>query len=107
MFLIFSMVFIFTQNIVAQITVGQNDMPSAGDTIYYGTSNVSNFDPLLTGPSYTWDYSNFNALTHRADTFLTIAQTPIVYNVVFNLLISKLSLYQPISSFFRCWNYRF
>ena len=91
MFLIFSMVFIFTQNIVAQITVGQNDMPSAGDTIYYGTSNVSNFDPLLTGPSYTWDYSNFNALTHRADTFLTIAQTPIVYNVVFNLLIANLA----------------
>ena len=82
---------VFMQSINAQITVGQNDMPSAGDTVYYGTSAISNFDPLQTGASFTWDFSDLTALNNRSDTFLTIAQTPVIYNVVFNLLIANLA----------------
>ena len=75
----------------SQITVTDADMPAAGDTILYGLSNVSGFDPALTGPTYTWDFSTLLPTSYRADTFLTVFQTPIAYNVIFNPLVANLA----------------
>jgi len=75
----------------AQIAVDQNDMPSSGDTIYYGISAVPLFDPAQTDTNYIWDFSNLVVITHRSDTFLTVFQTPAVYNIVFNPLVANLA----------------
>jgi hypothetical protein len=88
---LFSYLLFFSYSLVAQIAVDQNDMPSSGDTIRYDISNVSSFDPLQTGASFTWDFSTLSALSYRTDTFLTISQTPVVYNVVFNFLVANLA----------------
>lgn len=75
--------------VYTQITVDQNDMPSSGDTIYYGVSGIPGFDPNQTGTAQTWDFSFLIPVTHRSDTILTVFQTPAVYNVVFNPLIAN------------------
>lgn len=82
---------IIPQILFSQITVDQNDMPASGDTIYYGISNVPGFNPSETGISYFWDFSALSALSHRSDTFLTVYQTPAVYNVIFNPLVANLA----------------
>jgi len=76
-------------NAYSQITVDQNDMQATGDTIFYGVSNVQGFDPLLTGTNYNWDFTNLNTISNRADTILSVFQTPVAYNVVFNPLIAN------------------
>jgi hypothetical protein len=68
----------------AQITVDQNDMPSAGDTIRvsYGLVTPA-IDPVPTGTNYTWDFSQLQWIAQNIDTFLTIAQTAPTYQFVF------------------------
>ncbi|MFH0893196.1 MAG: T9SS type A sorting domain-containing protein [Bacteroidota bacterium] len=67
----------------SQIVVDRNDMPNF-DTIQLSTDNVQNFDDLLTGTSYTWDFSFLSFTTQRADTFVSVTSTPLVYNLAFN-----------------------
>jgi hypothetical protein len=74
-----------------QITVVNSDMPASGDTIYYGISNISGFNPSQTGPAYVWDFSTLSPISHRSDTFLTVFQTPVAYNVIFNFLVANLA----------------
>ena len=44
----------------AQIVLGPDDMPSAGDTMRYRTSTIPNFDGSDTGPGHTWDFSTIS-----------------------------------------------
>lgn len=73
----------------SQITVTQNHLPTVNDTIHYKSGTFNNFDPNATGTNYTWDFSNVNANNLRADTIISVTQTPVVYNVVFNFLIAN------------------
>ncbi len=73
----------------SQITITQNHLPTVNDTIHYKSGVFNNFDPNATGNNYTWDFSNIIANNSRADTIIPVTQTPIVYNVVFNVFIAN------------------
>ena len=78
-------------NTAAQITITENDFPSAGDTIRVGTDNIHNFNGNLTGADYTWNYSNLQASNQRVDTFVSVFSTLASYNVIFNPLVANLA----------------
>ena len=68
----------------AQITVDQNDLPFAGDTIRVSYGLItSSIDPVPTDTNYTWDFSQLQWIAQNIDTFLTIAQTAPTYQLVF------------------------
>ena len=64
----------------SQITIGNSDMPSAGDTIRTSTGlNVDLYDFEETGEDYLWDYSDLVSITQSVDTFVSVIETPILY----------------------------
>ncbi len=64
----------------AQITISNNDMPSAGDTIRTSIGlNTDAFDFAATGENFSWDFSALNPMAQRVDTFLTVTQTPVAF----------------------------
>ena len=68
----------------AQITIGQADMPSAGDTMRYQNDTPTNFDAGDTGPGHIWDFSMLVPQGEGADTAVTVASTPLLYQFFFN-----------------------
>ncbi len=85
---LFLLLFIYSETI-GQITITQNHLPSVNDTIHYKIGTLSSFDPDTTGENYTWDFSQVSANNERADTIISVTQTPVAYNVVFNFLIAN------------------
>lgn len=70
----------------AQITIDQSDMPQAGDTIRLSTTlEIGNINYEETGSDFDWDFSELTFLTQRVDTFVSVSQTPVVYQVFFFL----------------------
>lgn len=87
---VISLIFIFFAAFAfAQITITQNHLPAVNDTIHYKSGTFNNFDPNATGTNYTWNFSTISANNLWADTIISVTQTPIVYNVVFNILIAN------------------
>ncbi|NCP45559.1 MAG: T9SS type A sorting domain-containing protein [Flavobacteriales bacterium] len=85
-FLILSL--FITVNLVAQITISNNDMPSANDIYHMSiTTNLQGNDPVLTGINYLWDYSQLQANIQRSDTFVTVTSTPFAYQFYFNNIL--------------------
>lgn len=70
--------------LVAQVTLYQTDMPSAGDTLRSWTATLPGFDGAQTGPAHTWDFSQLTPLTEVADTAVTVGSTPFLYQFFFN-----------------------
>lgn len=68
----------------AQITLQPADLPSAGDTMRFGNAVLTGFDGADTGPAHVWDFSALTALTDGADTAVTVASTPLLYQFYFN-----------------------
>lgn len=68
----------------AQITIGPNDMPEAGDTLRHRVSTLASFDGALTGTAYTWDFSDLDIGTENADTVVSVGSTPLLYQFYFN-----------------------
>ena len=55
---------LISTGLLGQITINQNDMPTAGDTLRYSlTINPQQFDFTQTGENFQWDFST---LTHQA-----------------------------------------
>ncbi|PSR02349.1 MAG: hypothetical protein BRD50_07370, partial [Bacteroidetes bacterium SW_11_45_7] len=72
-------------NAAGQITITQSDMPDERDTFRY--SNASSFLPVdysATGAGHTWDFTNLNETGQYVDTFLSVLNTPLQYQPVFN-----------------------
>lgn len=67
----------------AQISLGAADMPSAGDTVRFQNSTTT-ADMADTGPGHTWDFSSLNPGGEGADTIVTVASTPLLYQFFFN-----------------------
>lgn len=67
----------------AQISIGQADMPSPGDTVRYRNSTTT-ADMADTGPNHTWDFSGLNPMAEGADTVVTVGSTPFLYQFFFN-----------------------
>lgn len=71
---------------VSQITIDQNDMPQAGDTIRLSSAvDFGNLNYEETGNDFAWDFSQLTFLTQRVDTFVSVSQTPWVYQLIFFL----------------------
>lgn len=68
----------------AQITIGESDMPSAGDTIRLRTGEGSVITYEQTGPDQVWDFRNLVPQTEVADTAVTVGSTPFLYQFFFN-----------------------
>ncbi len=68
----------------AQITIGPDDMPNAGDTIRYRTTAAQNIDLDLTGADLVWDYGDLAIQAEAADTIVSVGSTPFLYQLFFN-----------------------
>jgi len=68
----------------AQITIGPNDMPSAGDTVRYVNTVADGVDLDLTGPGVVWDLSWLEPGAEGADTVVGVSSTPALYQFFFN-----------------------
>lgn len=68
----------------AQITIGPNDMPSAGDTMRYRTTVAGSVDLLTTGANSVWDFSQLSLGLAGADTAVPVNSTPFAYQFFFN-----------------------
>lgn len=68
----------------AQVTIGQADMPAAGDVKHLTTALP---DPTLditsTGAGQTWDFSTLYAIGQNTTTYQTVASTNPVYALVY------------------------
>lgn len=91
------LLFILPVGLFAQITIDHNDMPEEGDTVRLSTSidfGMLNYEE--TGSDFLWDFSSLTLFSQYVDTFVSVQQTPWVYQVVF--FISS-NLAQPMQSF--------
>ncbi len=68
----------------AQITIGPNDMPSAGDTMRYRTTTAGSVDLQSTGANTVWDFSALTLGLAGADTAVSVSSTPFAYQLFFN-----------------------
>lgn len=59
-------------------------MPSAGDTVRLYTTAAIGLDPAPTGAGFTWDFSGLSPDVEVADTCVTVASTPLLYQLFFN-----------------------
>ncbi len=68
----------------AQVTIGQNEMPHAGDALLK-TRAVSN--PFLnygaTGANYTWNFTNLVAQAQETRSYQSVSSTNIVYALIY------------------------
>ena len=68
----------------AQITIGQSDMPSAGDTMRYRNTPAADVDLSLTGPGVLWDFGALVPEAAGADTAVSVSSTPFAFQFFFN-----------------------
>ncbi|MCW5898038.1 MAG: T9SS type A sorting domain-containing protein [Flavobacteriales bacterium] len=70
--------------VTAQIVIGPADMPIAGDTMRYQTTLPAGINVEQTGPGVVWDFGDLQPLLPGADTAVTVASTPFLYQFFFN-----------------------
>ena len=88
---------LFPVTLFSQISINDNDMPSVGDTIRSSNSfDVGLLDYASTGSDFSWDFSTLVPVTQQVDTFISVQETPWVYQVVFFL---SSNLAQPMQNF--------
>lgn len=68
----------------AQITIGPADMPSAGDTVRFVSTDPSGFDPASTEAGFLWDFGALVPDLEGADTCVSVGSTPLLYQFYFN-----------------------
>ncbi len=84
--------FIGVQSIFSQITINNNDMPSANDTFRISvTNNIHAIDPTVAGANSIWDFSSLTLNSQTVDTFFSVLSTyiPVTYNLVFNSFLDQ------------------
>jgi hypothetical protein len=68
-----------------QIIITGDDMPVPGDTIRESFTNVlDGIDYQPGGPDQTWVFDELTVLSQRVDTFLSVGDTPGIYQLFFN-----------------------
>lgn len=69
-----------------QVVINKSDMPQTGDTIRLSHSfNLGAIDLEATGPDYTWDFSSLFPVYQTVDTFVSVNETPFLYQLFFFL----------------------
>lgn len=92
-----SIFLLFQVMLFSQITIDQNDMPQPGDTIRLSSAvDLGSLNYEETGNDYIWDFSDLTFLSQRVDTFVSVSQTPWIYQLVF---ILSANLASPGQSF--------
>jgi len=96
---IFTIVIIFITPLflTAQISIDNSDMPSPGDTIR--TSSTIDFGMISyveTGNDFTWDFTSLVPFSQSVDTFVSVLETPFVYQLIF---ILSANLAQQLNEF--------
>ncbi len=92
----FTLITLFPAILLAQISIDNSDMPSSGDTIRTSiSSDIGLLDFISSGPGYNWDFSSLVPLNQQVDTFVSVQETPWVYQAVFFL---SSNLAQPIQN---------
>ena len=91
---------LFPVVLFSQVSINENDMPSAGDTIRTSNSiDVGLLDYTSTGTDYSWDFTSLIPLTQQVDTFISVQETPWVYQVIFFLSSNLAQPMQNLESF--------
>lgn len=68
------------------VTVTAADMPVSGNNFEYNHASPNlQFNANQTGNNYTWDFTGLLSNSVSTDSFLNVLQTPLVYNLAFNL----------------------
>ncbi len=94
---------IFTFSASAQISIGDSDMPTTGETFRLSiAANPVLVDPGQGGTGQTWDFSDLTHADQRVDTFQTVSSTPAAYQIKFNNptepdYLADYALHQPTS----------
>ena len=84
--IILILLLVFPYSLFAQITIDQNDMPQSGDTIRLSSAiDFENLNYEDTGNDFVWDFSELSFFSQRVDTFVSVSQTPWLYQIVFLL----------------------
>lgn len=69
---------------LSQITITAGDMPEVDDVIVRSiTANDQGYDFEQTGEDHTWEYTLLESQLQQVDTFVSIASTPPLYQLVF------------------------
>ena len=68
----------------AQITIGADDMPGAGDTLRFRTADGSAIPLAQIGDDQIWDFGFLTPQASVADTTVTVGSTPFLYQFYFN-----------------------
>lgn len=68
----------------AQITIAEDDMPNAGDTLRFMRANPGSVAVDFTGADVVWDYGDLVAQSEGADTAVGVGATPFLYQLFFN-----------------------
>jgi hypothetical protein len=72
----------------AQVTITNADMPSGGDQVILDNATPpQGLDLSLTGPNFTWDFSNVTANSTDTTDFVSVGSTPFAYQFFFNNVI--------------------
>lgn len=75
---------VLTTALRAQLILGPADMPAAGDTVRFRTSLATGIDPAPTEAGFIWDMGMLIPDLEGADTCVTVASTPLLYQFYFN-----------------------
>jgi hypothetical protein len=90
-------ILLFPVFIFAQITINQNDMPQEGDTIRLSRgANAALINYEETGNDFSWDFSMLIPFSQTVDTFVSVSETPWIYQLVF---LTSANLAQKINGF--------
>ncbi|MBL8002837.1 MAG: T9SS type A sorting domain-containing protein [Flavobacteriales bacterium] len=67
----------------AQVTIGQNEMPHAGDDLLRtrAANLTANYAP--TGPNFTWNFANLNSAAQETRSYQTVSSTNPVYALLY------------------------
>ncbi len=67
-----------------QIVLGPGDMPSAGDTLHFATTQATELDVSLTGEDMLWDFTMLTPMVEDQDIAVAVSATPFLYQFYFN-----------------------
>lgn len=91
LFSIFTYLLLFSSQLAISqsITVESSDMPQRNQIYRLSTGDsILQVDPSLTGPGYSWDFSNLSAVVQQKDSFLSANDVPLTIRFFFPLSLT-------------------
>ncbi|RYF87183.1 MAG: T9SS type A sorting domain-containing protein [Chitinophagaceae bacterium] len=88
-------------NLLAQtpISINQNDMPDAGDTLRVSMAAPAlNFNLQSTGANHTWDFSSLQPVSQQVESFISVGSTGFTFQLFFNNQFLAPSTFSTIAS---------